>query len=162
MFCDIYLAKRFNSLPKCTIDNDPGNEEASSKLQANTSHLVYSLGYVQHEETETRMSYLRLGWLTTYWKNSSDGILALAAVSLSFFQTSIVTSLGNTQSSSLAISPPWAVQFLESNLLQAKQSSYWLESNSAFLPTFRVPPVPTGGPGKVGGEGGEDVEEGPG
>ena len=57
----------------------------------------------------------------TYWKNSSDGSLALFAVSVMFFHTSIVTSFWKTQSCSLVITPPLDVQFFESNLLQASE-----------------------------------------
>ena len=48
----------------------------------------------------SRFEWLRCE-MKTYWKNSSDGILASRAESVRFLQTSTVTSLWNTQSPSL-------------------------------------------------------------
>ena len=164
----------------------------------------------------------------THWKNSSDGIFTFLAVSVRFLQTSMVTSLEKTQSSSSIMIPPAAVQFFESNLLQAgnirkfyfdnvipltnnwitciyicikdiqehnisllrfksfmsnvflttkgwlysvyiivglDHDNVWSETNpsvSFTIFTLSVPPVITARPGKTWGEGGENVEEGPG
>eukprot|EP00092_Neocalanus_flemingeri_P013517 GFUD01014577.1.p2 GENE.GFUD01014577.1~~GFUD01014577.1.p2 ORF type:complete len:208 (+),score=38.60 GFUD01014577.1:182-805(+) len=43
------FSKRFDSIPQGTIDNNPSEKQAKSKLPANAAKLVDSLGNVEHE-----------------------------------------------------------------------------------------------------------------
>ena len=143
-----YLADRLDSPPESAVDDDPGQQEAAGQLPADPGDVVHTVRDLQHEPTKQTalQSWCYQVLVDILLEKLIRGHLGVVLGQLQ------LVPLGHRH-----------VVRLDTHPLPGEEAARQAAVPVHHPPAVpRVPGVVAARPGQAGGEGGEEVEEGPG